>query len=103
MTIALQPGKESFDFPPALVPAKGTAILSFTTLFPVWRDKLNPVFLLDPAVQLITVVSFIAYKLWRKLLNNLRFDSCFHEGGFSRRSTLHMQGNRVYVAFNDHY
>lgn len=55
-----KPGETSFNFPAALVAAQGTPVLRFSIPVPVGCDQFNSIVALEPFIERVTVVSFVA-------------------------------------------
>src|SRR5215472_3263227 len=68
----VEPGEQSFHFPPALEAAQGTSVLSDAlgpAALAVWSNHLGAELLQNFMVQRITVVSLIANKPLRDIRN----------------------------------
>lgn len=59
MSITLQPGKESFHFPAALIPAERSSVLSFATIFTIGGNQFNSMLLRHFLVKSIAVISLV--------------------------------------------
>lgn len=82
-SVVLYPGKESFYFPPSLIPPKRAPILRRWRypIFPVWRDHLY-CFLFEPLIKWITVVSSVTNESSWSIGEKILFESVFNKGDF---------------------
>jgi len=92
----LQPGKQAFDFPSTPITPKLSAILGrrLFTSASMWRDHLNTAIMQKLLIKTVTIVSFIANKLVRRIAAKTTIDSCLNKLYFMGRSAFHMSGDR---------
>ncbi len=92
----LQPGKKSFDFPPAPISPEFSSILGACSFSipSMWRNHFNATFLLKLLVEFIAVVGLVANKFIRSIARKTavyRLPDQFH---FVGRSAFNVSGDR---------
>src|SRR5438309_6262752 len=104
LTEVLQPSKEAFHLPPALVSSELAAILGlrFTSITPVRSNHLDA-HLLQLGVKWVGVISFVSHEPLRSAANMGCLESVLHKGDFMWSSTFNVYGEwKRRVVCNDH-
>jgi len=92
----LQPGKQTFDFPPMAITPQLPSVLgaSFPPLFPMRRNQFNAALLRQPLIKPVAVVCLVANQLVRRVRRKPAVDSRFDQCYFMGRSTFNVSGDR---------
>jgi len=104
-TIVMQPGKQTFDFPPAAVASQRAAILTGPACpgHVVWGDQLHTELLADLRVQGITVVGPVADQPFGSGGEESPGEGDGDELRFMRRSAGHVHGERKTMTVADRH
>ncbi len=97
----VHPGEESFDLPALLIAAKLAPVLGFASVATVGRDHLDAVFVLEPLVELVRVVSLVPDQSGRELVEKASGKNFFNKLALGRRSARDRYGERKTVASGD--
>ncbi len=97
----VHPGEEPFDLPALFVTAKLAPILGFASVAAVWGDHLDAVFVLEPLVELVGVVSLVADQSSGELVEKASGKNFLNKLALGRRSALDRYGERKTVASGD--
>ncbi len=97
----VHPGEEPFDLPSFLVAAELAPVLGLAPVAAVRGDHLDAVLLLEPLVEFVGVVSFIADQALGKLVEKASGKNFFNKVALGRRSARDRYGERKTVASGD--
>jgi len=97
----VHPGEEPFDLPALLVAAKLAPVLRFAPVAAVRGDHLDGVFVLEPLVELVRVVGFVADQSSGQLVEKASGKNFFNKVALGRRSACDRYGERKTVASGD--
>jgi hypothetical protein len=96
-TVILQPGEQSFNFPPPLVAPQRPSVLRLAPLLAVWRDHFDSS-LFKPLIKRVRVVGFVADQALWVFVEEARVERLLNQLGLVRRSTLDAYGDRKTIA-----
>src|SRR4249920_1180842 len=99
----VEPGEETFDFPPALDSAKRPTVLRLATPSAVCGDHLDAVASPERRVERVAVVAAVADQSRRELGEEARVEGGGDEVGLIRRSAGHVHGERKTMAVADRH
>jgi hypothetical protein len=102
-TIIMEPSKQALDFPAATVATQGATVLCDgpAPVPAMRRDQFHAEMFSDVLIQRIAVVRFIADQSLRCFAEESALERGLDEGGFIRRSTDHVHGDRKTMAVCD--
>jgi len=98
---AVHPREEPLHFPAPAVAAQFAAILSSAPVAPVWRDHLDAIFFLEPAVERVRVVGLVADEPGGELVEEASGQNVLHKLALGRRSAVDRYGERKTVTSGD--
>ena len=92
----LQPGEQSFYFPPAPIASQDTPVLGrrSTSVTPMRGDHLNVKHGGEAFIEWVTIVGRVADKSWRHCARKPSCKRRFNELDFVRGSACHVDGER---------
>ena len=98
----VHPGEESLHFPAFSISAQFASVLgpAFTTA-PIGRDHLDPVVLLEGAVERVRVVGFVADEPRGEFVEEASGQNVLHKLALGRRSAVDRYGERKTVTSGD--
>ena len=97
----VHPSEEPFDLPALLVTAKLAPVLRFASVAAVRGDHLDAVFVLEPLVELVGVVSLVANQSNGQFVEKASGKNFLNKLALGRRSARDRYGERKTVASGD--
>ena len=97
----VHPGEEPFDLPSLLVASKLAPVLRLPSVATIWSDHLDPVFVLEPPVELVRVVGLVPDQSSGQFIEKAGGKDFFDKVAFRRRSARDRYGERKTVISGD--
>ena len=97
----VHPGEEPFDLPALFVTAKLAPVLGFASVAAVRGDQFDALFVLEPLVEFVRVVSLVSAQSSGEFVEKASGKNFFNKLALGRRSARDRYGERKTVASGD--